>query len=237
MPNDLPIHREKTAYERLKRRHQRFVDALVEGKSVAEAMRIIGNKSKHARIIGHRWMHEAEITAAVEERTQIAIRDAGINALTTMRQMAAIATSDVRLLTNEDGTHKAPHELDDATAWAVRSIDVEEVSTGGRTGTRYKYQFWDKPKANEFLGRAQKLVDSPSVKVDASRTVNNTLVVQGGLPSVDDWLAGFVRRPEAIDVAASMPNGSVLPAAIHAEPEGHGAPLAVCEVSADRGKS
>lgn len=222
--NAVVEHKPTSAYERLKRRHQRFVDEYVNGNTATGALRAVGNKSGQARKIAHRLLHDPEVQEAIRERTLIAMHDAGANAVAVVKQMVAVASSDVRKLTNEDGTHKAPHELDEQTALAIKSFDIEEVSTGGREGTRYKYQFWDKNKAAEFLGKAHGLIQNTNVHVDRSKHVtnNNALVVQGGLPNVADWLAGYARAVPETGVAASVQDRPLLPAQVHAEPEGHG---------------
>lgn len=217
--NAVVEHKPTSAYERLKRRHQRFVDAYVEGNTATGALRSTGNKSRQVRKIAHRLLHDPDIQAAIRERTLIAMHDAGASAVAVMRQMAAVATSDVRNLTHPDGTHKAPHELDEQTALAIKSFDVEEVSIGGREGKRYKYQFWDKPKAAEFIGKAQGLIQPVQLN-DNRRVTNNTLVVPGGLPSVAEWLGGFVRGVPEKNVTPSLQDGSVLPAAVRSEQEG-----------------
>jgi phage terminase small subunit len=230
-PDAPPAKREKSAYEQLKRREQRFVDYYVCGKSAAECMRLV-NKSLRpdsCRVMAHRLLQRDDIRAAIRERTAEAIHDAGAAIVEVVRHQAACATSDASKLANPDGTHKAPHELDEQTRLAVRSFDIEEVSTGGRTGTRYKYQLWDKGKAGEFIGKTLGYIQAPAstVNVDArSVTVNNG----GGdaalraVSELQQRLADIARR-----AGASIPHqdGPVLPAEGDHGAGGHGAPLDV----------
>lgn len=220
MTNDLPARPEKSAYERLKRRHRKFVDAYVPGQTGAEAMREIGYKGAQPERRAWRLLKRPEIIAAVEERELHYIREMGVRAERIMRETVAIATSDPRRLEDENGKAIPLHKLDAATAAAISAVEVENISTNGETGTRYKYKLWDKNKALDKLGQYRKLWDTkgPTVNVDArSVTVNAT----GGAEA----LQGAIRlleqaRAIAAPIAATLSDtdGSVLPAAVRDEP-------------------
>lgn len=129
------------------------------------------------------------------------------------------------------GDRKMLHELDNATASAIAAIDVEEISTNGEKGTRYKYKFWDKNKALDKLGQYTKLWDAKGnvTNVDA-RTINATATsVHVGGPAAVSTAVQLLERLSAIgagDAAApGDPNGSVLPAAVCPQPAGRGTPV------------
>ena len=65
----------------------------------------------------------AEIRAKVAERTEITLE-------TVLREVARLAFSDHRALFRENGSLKAPHELDNDIAAAVASVEVLEVFEG-----------------------------------------------------------------------------------------------------------
>jgi hypothetical protein len=172
-----PAKREKSAYERLTRRQRRFVDELVVGCSAAEAMRQSGYKGSYPEIRAYREQKDPDVAAAIAERTEQLALDVGVRQHKVLRQMLAIATCDPRkLIDPQTKRARRLEELDEDTAAAISSVEVEDISSDGETGTRYKYRFWDKVKANDRLGQFTKLWDakSTSINVDArSVTINN----------------------------------------------------------------
>jgi phage terminase small subunit len=54
-----------------------------------------------------------------------------VTAEKVIREVAALAFSDVRKLFNTDGSLKLIHELDDVTAAAIASIEVDEIKADG----------------------------------------------------------------------------------------------------------
>ena len=228
--------RQKSAYERLKRRHKRFVDQVVLGITGSEAIRSVGCKSQYANSIAARWLQRPYIKAAIEEReTQLAY-DVGVRAHIVLGQMFAIATSDPRKIVDETGKPLALHELDPQTAAAIAGVEIEETRRPGKDDEppeqtfKYKYKFWDKPKANDRLGQYVKLWDGSrtNVAVDArSVTVNagDGAVAAGALQAVLHFGQQLAEGRPAIGAAASGTNGFVLPAEVSAESEGFGAPM------------
>ena len=63
-----------------------------------------------------------------------------------LREIGRLAFCDPRKLTNEDGTFKPLHELDDDTAAAISSIEVDEYG-------KVKYKMLDKGPAQEKLAK------------------------------------------------------------------------------------
>lgn len=228
----VPARRQKSAYDSLPRRHRRFVDHVVTGISGAEAIRLAGCRSHHGRNIAARWMRRPEIRAALEEREAQLVHDAGVRQHLIVQQMQAVAMSDPRKLVDEKGVPIPLQTLDPMTAAAISSIEIEQVSSDGETGTRYKYKFWDKVKANDRLGQWLKLWDASraTVNVDArSVTVNagDSAVAAAALQSVLRFGQQLAEGRPAIGVEASGADGSVLPAALLVESNGRGASLAV----------
>lgn len=163
----------RSAYDRLPRRLKRFVDQYVIGGTAESAMRASGYKGLYPNQVAHKWLKKHPIKDAVEEATERHLADVGVRQQTVLRQMHAIATSDPRKTVDENGQQIPLHLLDEATAAAISGLEIETVSSNGETGTRYKYKFWDKVKANDRLGQFVKLWEArqTNVNVDA-RSVN-----------------------------------------------------------------
>lgn len=228
----------QSAYDRLSRREKRFIDAYVPGLTGAEAVRRIGYKGSQPERKAWRWLRRPEIQAALEEREAHYIREMGVRAERIMRETIAIATLDPRKLVGPDGKPVKLQELDDATAAAIAGLEIEDISSNGETGTRYKLKFWDKNKALDKLGQFRKLWDAkgPTVNVDARSVTNNTVNVGSGeaLRSVADLSRVIATVGASQSLSAPDQNGSVLPAALRDEPQGRGASV---DAGADTGSA
>ncbi len=80
----------------------------------------------------------------IEQKQKEIASQCEITAEKVLRAISAVAFSDVRKLFHEDGSLKSIHELDDATAAAIASIEVDAA------GVR-KIKIWDKNSAHERL--------------------------------------------------------------------------------------
>lgn len=227
--------RQRSEYEKLPRRLKRFVDQYVVGATAADAMRSTGYRGLHPNVVAHKWLKRPQIRAAVEEVTERHVNDIGVRQVTVLKQMHAIASHDPRKLVDENGNALPLHKLDEATAAAISSVEIEEVSSNGESGTRYKYKFWDKVKANDRLGQFVKLWEAraTNVNVDA-RSV--TLNVGAGTAEALQYLADLGRSIATIgpeEVAASADQDRlVLPAEVCDGSAGRGASV---DASADTG--
>jgi hypothetical protein len=219
MTEALPVVREqRSAFDRLKRRQKRFVEQYVIGCSGAEALRQCGYKGLHPNSIAGKWLSRPEIQAAVEERTEAHLRDVAARKHKTLEQVVSIAYLDPRKVVDPETGMAVPlQRMDPATAAAISSVEVENISINGETGTRYKYRFWDKNKALEKLGQWQKLWEGPGAKVNVDA---RTLTVNANPAGADALQAAVrllaeVRAIGAGEAAAhGDSNGSVLPAAV-----------------------
>jgi phage terminase small subunit len=218
----------KSAYDKLPRRLKRFVSQYVAGDTPANAMRLAGYSGLHPRVVGHKWLKRPEVRAAVEEETERLVAEVGVRQVSVLRQMHAIASADPRKLVDENGQCVPLHRLDADIAAAISGVEVEEISSNGEKGTRYKYKFWDKVKANDRLGQFVKLWEAraTNVNVDArSVTVN----VDSGSEEAIRLLATVGSEIAALGsgeaAAAANPNGSLLPAPIRDGATGHRTPV------------
>jgi hypothetical protein len=217
----------KSAYEQLPRRYRRFVDAYVPGLSGAEAMRRSGYKGSYPEILAYKLLKRPEVMAAIAEKEQFYIAEMGVRAERIIRETLAIATCDPRKLEDKDGKAIPLHLLDDAMAAAISGVEVENISSNGENGTRYKYKFWDKNKALDKLGQFKKLWETSkaNVNIDARSVTNNVIAgpeaVSGALRLLEQ--ARTIAAPAT--AALSHTDGSVLSVAIRDESPGPGAPV------------
>ena len=106
-------------------------------------------------------------------------------------KLRQIADFDLRKCYNRDGSLKSPHEMDDDTIMALKSIETDEIWAGqgkdrAQIGVTRKISAWDKLKAHELIGKrkgmfAEKVELGGEVKVKAG-----VLVVPAPM-SVEDW--------------------------------------------------
>lgn len=214
----------KSAYSRLPRRYRRFVDEYVTGKSGTDSILAAGCKSQHARTVASRLLRKPDIQAALEERTREVVADAGVRHERVVRELYAIATLDPRNVVDPETGIAVPLErMDAATAAAISSVEVENISINGETGTRYKYRFWDKGKALDKLGQYLKLWDAARthVNVDA-RSVTVHGADSDAVRRVDEFVRRIATQGGA---AASGANGPVLPAPLCDGAGGRGSPV------------
>lgn len=127
---------------------ERFAQEVASGKSQAEAYRIAYPKSQQwsAQAVANqafKMMGHPDIPPRIDAlRAEIA-KDAKVETVRVVKELACVALSDVRKLFRDDGSLKLPHELDDATAAAVASVELNENG--------YKVKLWDKNSAADKL--------------------------------------------------------------------------------------
>lgn len=161
-----------------------FVRAIASGKSQAEAYRTAYPKSRAWKVEtvvqqACRLARLPRISARLAELAAVVEREFAIETADLLREAARIAFSDARRIMNEDGKLLLPHELDEETARAVASFEIDECG-------RVKYKFWDKNSALERLYKWKGLfsVDNRQKGVAAAeflRSIQPNLVgVSGG---------------------------------------------------------
>lgn len=99
-----------------------------------------------------RLLSNAEIQSAIAQKQKELAGKCDVTAERVIREVASLAFSDVRKLFNDDGSLKKIHELDDATAASIASIEVDEINAGEHViGVTKKIKIWDKNSAQERL--------------------------------------------------------------------------------------
>lgn len=122
-----------------------------------------------------RLLSNVEIQAAIVEKQKSLAGRCDVTAEKVVREVAALAFSDIRQLFNVDGTLKKIHELDDATAASISSIEVDELTAGETViGLTKKIKLWDKNSAQERLCKhlglfrednSQKPISLPNIRI------------------------------------------------------------------------
>jgi phage terminase small subunit len=101
-----------------------------------------------------RLLSNVKVREAIEQKQREVARRCEVTTQNIVRETAAVAFSDIRKLFNTDGSPKAIHEIDDATASAISTIEVGQTITDGKvTGRTCRIKLWDKNSAQERLFR------------------------------------------------------------------------------------
>lgn len=128
-----------------------FCKAVVSGLSLSDAYRKAYNAGNmKATTINHKavgLMKQGHIGAMVVSLREKVNEAFVIKESDLLRESARVAFSDVRQIFHDSGKIKLPHELDDDTAHAVASFEIDEYG-------RVKYKFWDKGAASDRLFKA-----------------------------------------------------------------------------------
>ncbi len=151
-----------SAYSRLRRRRQLFVDAYVKCGVGADAYREIDPKAKRPDQGACKLLAIPEVKAAIEERKQQAIVRAGVRQVRVLEELAAIAFSDVAELFDEQGNLRNLKEIRPAARAAIQAIDCEELLVGKGEQRRpfavvRKLRTHSKVEALKLLGQYLKL--------------------------------------------------------------------------------
>lgn len=121
------------------KQRKEIVQELTKAYNLSE--RGIDNYIKAARVVvSKRNQADEEVRARVQaEQTEEVARKLGLSREWALSKLKRIADLDVRKIFNEDGTRKKVSELDDETAAAIASIEMQEVRTAtGQIGTNLK---------------------------------------------------------------------------------------------------
>lgn len=137
------------SYKR-KRFYQEF---LIDGNGTAAAKRA-GYAANSAGVQASQMLADPEGQKYLNELLTDLNRDLHMSAADVKNEVGKLASADLRGIFNEDGSMKAPHELDDATAACISSIEIKEDPL---MGTTYKYRFHSKTAALENLTKQHNL--------------------------------------------------------------------------------
>ncbi|MFK0377834.1 terminase small subunit [Pandoraea sp. NPDC090278] len=137
---------------KLTKKQQRFVDEYLIDLNATQAAIRAGYSEKTAYAIGAENLSKPQISEAVAERMKDRERRTEITQDRVLQELARIAFFDIRKLYREDGSMKAPHELDDEAAAVLSGVDVTEEFAGSgesreHVGYTKKAKVFDKGSA------------------------------------------------------------------------------------------
>lgn len=111
-------------------------------------------RGNSAEAAASRLLSNVKVREAIEQNQREVAKRCEVTTENIVREAAAIAFSDIRRLFKRDGSPKSIHEIDDATAAAISSIEVGQMVTDGKvTGQTCRIKLWDKNSAQERLFR------------------------------------------------------------------------------------
>jgi len=117
-------------------------------------------RGNSAEACASRLLRNAKVQRLIQEKEKIATTRCEVTAENVIHATGAIASSDVRKLFNKDGSPKLIHEIDDATASAIKSIEFgQTISEGKVVGRMCKINLCDKNSAQERLFKHLRLFD------------------------------------------------------------------------------
>jgi phage terminase small subunit len=146
-----------SAYSKLPPRRRKFVDAyLRKGVGAYAYTEVYGSQVKRPNAGACKLLADPLVAAAIIEREERAMENAGITRTRTWIEMRRVAYFDHRKLVGPDGNPIPLHELDEDTAAAIAGIDVEELFEGRgesrmHVGRLRKYRAWNKNEALKLI--------------------------------------------------------------------------------------
>lgn len=111
-------------------KQRRFVEEYLIDLNATQAAERAGYSPKTAYSIGNENLSKPEIAKAIQAAMKERERRTQITQDRVLQELARIAFFDIRKLYNDDGSMKAPHELDDDAAAALSGVDVTEEFQG-----------------------------------------------------------------------------------------------------------
>lgn len=145
-----------SAYAKLRRRRQVFVDAYVKAGVGADAMRAISPLIKRPDVAASKMLANAEVKAAIAERTAQAIARAGAREVRVIEELCHLAFFDPGELQDENGHFLPLNKLKPEVRRALHSIDIEDQFEGAGearrlVSRRHKYKGTTKEGALKIL--------------------------------------------------------------------------------------
>lgn len=128
-----------------------FVEAFfVHNENITKAAVEAGFSEKTAYQAGSRLLKDVRVSTEIAKRRTEIIAALELSTERTIKEVSRLAFCDPRKLVDENGRLKKLHEIDDDTAAAIASVEVDK--DGG-----IKYRFWDKNSAIEKAAKVQGL--------------------------------------------------------------------------------
>ncbi len=175
----MPSSPEQIKGSKLKK--QAFVAAYCSDpkRNATKAAAAAGYSAKTAYATGNKLLKDPEVAAMISAKEEEMRSKYDVTIDTVLRQLSAIVTFDIRKVFNEYGSLKQIHQLDDATAAALASIEVDAVEikkpddddpSSGKIYTT-KFKAHDKNSAIEKAMRYLGLLKGNGVSISANKVV------------------------------------------------------------------
>lgn len=130
-----------------------FVEAyFVNNENITKAAIAAGFSEKTAYQAGSRLLKDVRVSTEIARRRTELVANLELSTERTIKEVSRIAFCDPRKLVDESGRIKPLHELDDDTAAAIASVEVDKDGA-------IKYKFWDKNSAIEKAAKVQGLYE------------------------------------------------------------------------------
>lgn len=128
-----------------------FVESyFANGENGTQAAITAGFAPKSAGVTAAKLLKDPRVIVEIANRRVELIANLELSTERTLKEVSRLAFCDPRKLIDENGRLKSLHELDDDTAAAIASVEVDK--DGG-----IKYKFWDKNSAIEKAAKIQGL--------------------------------------------------------------------------------
>lgn len=134
----------------LNARQLRFIDEYLVDLNATQAAIRAGYSKRTASEQGYALLRNPQVAPAIEAKRKELAHATGVTRERVIQELAGIAFFDVRKLFNEAGAMKPIHDLDDETARAIASIEIESPTERSPVWTK-KVKAWDKKGALEAL--------------------------------------------------------------------------------------
>lgn len=136
-----------------------FVEAyFANGENGTQAAITAGFAPNSASVTAARLLKDARVQSEIARRRTEIVATLELSTERTIKEVSRLAFCDPRKLVDEYGNLKPLHELDDDTAAAIASVEVDK--DGG-----IKYKFWDKNSAIEKAAKVQGLYQKDNEQI------------------------------------------------------------------------
>lgn len=146
--------KQKTRQHKLTKRQIQFCHEYVIDCNAMQACIRAGYSEAAAHVQSAKLMKHPMIISKIEQLRMPGVARAVATRERVIQELSSIALGDIRKFYDKDGRLIPIHKLDDDSAAAISSMEVDEITMDGAAiGVLKKIKRYDKNKALEMLGR------------------------------------------------------------------------------------